>query len=317
MITVVADFLKESHRTILRDIAEKNHRRIEFYDTPEEARTHLQETEILFAKDTGLIKDAPRLKWNCTPNAGADEYCRPGVLPDHVLLTNSSGAYGVTISEHIIMVILELLRCRKEYAQIISEKRWIRYLPVRSIHGSRIAIIGTGDLGTEAAHRLKAFSPAVITGVNRRGRRPDEVYDRIIQKDKLNLILKDTDIVVMCLPGGEATYHYLDEKAIACLPRHAIVINVGRGSNIDQKALIAALNEGRIAGAALDVFEEEPIPGNDPAWNCRNLLITPHISGNMTLDYTVDQCISMFCEDLNNYFQGRPLRYQVDRRLGY
>ena len=317
MITVVADFLTQKHRGILREAAEKNGHEIEFYDKPEEAASHLQETEILFSKDISLISHAPLLKWNCTPNAGVEDYCKPGALPDDLLLSNSSGAYGVTISEHIVMVVLELLRCRQEYDRIICEKKWVRYLPVRSILGSRIAIMGTGDLGTEAAHKLKAFRPARITGVNRSGRCPDQIYDEIIQKDKMPKLLGETDILIMCLPGGAGTRHFLDKEAISCLKEHAIVVNVGRGSTIDQQALITALNEGRIAGAALDVFEEEPIPPDDPAWTCKNLLITPHISGNMTLDYTVDQCVAMFCRDLDNYCKGKPLKYEVDRNLGY
>lgn len=317
MITVVVDFLTEKHKAVLRDAAKRNGLGIKFYNNSEEAKSHLQDTEILFARDPSLIKYAPGLKWICTPNAGAGEFCEPGVLKEDVLLSNSSGAYGLTISEHIIMVILELLRKQPQYMQIVREKRWVRNLPVRSIHGSRITIIGTGDIGTQTARRLRAFAPEKITGVNRSGRCPDTVYDEIIQKDKLNSALRETDILVMCLPGGAATMNYVDKEAIDSLPDQAIVVNVGRGSNIDQKALMAALNEERIAGASLDVFEIEPIPEDDPLWDCKNLLITPHISGNMTLNYTVDKCVAMFCEDLDNYCNGRPMGHLVNRKLGY
>ena len=109
----------------------------------------------------------------------------------------------------------------------------------------------------------------------------------------------------------------LSRQRIALLPETAYVVNVGRGTAIDQPALTEALNAGRIAGAALDVFAKEPIPDGDPIWEAKNLLITPHISGQMSLGYTRDKNVALFCEDLENYAAGRPLARFVDRRVGY
>ena len=110
---------------------------------------------------------------------------------------------------------------------------------------------------------------------------------------------------------------FLSRERIALLPSDAIVINVGRGTAIDQPALVEALNSGAIAGAALDVMVPEPLPQNDPLWDAKNLVLTPHTSGNLTLGHTCDSNVDMFCEDLANYAAGRPLRHLVDRSRGY
>ena len=121
----------------------------------------------------------------------------------------------------------------------------------------------------------------------------------------------------MALPATGETRHILSAERIALMKDSAYVVNVGRGSAIDQNALVAALNGGKLAGAALDVFEEEPLPAGDPAWTARNLLITPHIAGQMSLGYTRDRNAALFCEDLERYGRGeKPLRL-VNRRVGY
>ena len=134
---------------------------------------------------------------------------------------------------------------------------------------------------------------------------------------ELDSLLPDTDILVMALPSTAGTVGILSRDRIALLPETAYVVNVGRGTAIDQSALVEALNAGKLAGAALDVFEKEPIPDGDPVWDAKNLLITPHISGQMSLGYTRDKNVALFCEDLENYAAGRPLKRYVDRKIGY
>ena len=145
----------------------------------------------------------------------------------------------------------------------------------------------------------------------------DPAFDAIYTHEELDGLLPDTDILVMALPATGETRHILSAERIALLPDTAYVVNVGRGSAIDQNALVAALNGGRIAGAALDVFEEEPLPAGDPAWTARNLLITPHIAGQMSLGYTRDRNVALFCEDLEHYGRGEKPQRLVDRRVGY
>jgi phosphoglycerate dehydrogenase-like enzyme len=142
-------------------------------------------------------------------------------------------------------------------------------------------------------------------------------FDAMYGMDELNTILPQTDILVMALPATAETVGVLSRERIALLPRHAVVVNVGRGSAIDQDALIDALNSESIAGAALDVMVPEPLPVDHPLWDARNILITPHVSGNMSLGITRDLDVDLFCRDLSNYAAGRPLQQLVDRKLGY
>ena len=235
--------------------------------------------------------------------------------PDAVL-TNSSGAYGVTIAEHIIMVTLEMLRAQPEYSGIVARRQWKRDLPVRSIKGSRVTRLGTGDIGCEAAKRLRAFEPASLAGFNSSGRNPLSLFDRIVTGGGLDTELKSTDILIVSLPNTEKTYHLLDKARLALLPDGALIVNVGRGAVIDETALKAELRTRRLY-AALDVFTTEPLPPDSPLWDCPNLTVTPHISGNMTLGYTKDRIVSLFLEDFENYCAGMPLKRKVDLSKGY
>ena len=288
-----------------------------FFESERDALEALHEAEVAFGQTPGLAANAPKLKWLCTPSAGVNQFTDPGLFASpEAVLTNSSGAYGVTIAEHIVMVTLEVMRRQADYRAVLAKRGWRRDLPIRSIHGSRIVLLGTGDIGREAAARLRAFSPASITGVNRSGHAVEGPFDRFVPQAGLDGLLGETDLLVASLPGTPETFHMLDARSLALLPDHALIVNVGRGTLIDEAALVAELRMGRLS-AALDVFETEPLPPDSPLWDCPNLLITPHVAGNMTLPYTVERIVSMFLEDFDNYCAGRPLAHRVDLRRGY
>lgn len=317
IICVVNEFITDAHRRQIDAAAGKHGFSVRYYQTKADASGHLADCEVLFGHWRSLLKEAPMLKWYCCSYAGVDPYQPPFRFPEGVLLTNSSGAYGVTISEHIMMVTLMLQRRMLDYAQIVRDRGWTNDLPVRSIQGSRLTLLGTGDIGTTFAQRAKALCPASVTGVNRSGRVPDPVYDRVVPMAELDRVLPETDILVMSLPSTPETVGILSRERLALLPESAILVNVGRGSAIDQDALMDALNAGRLAGAALDVMTPEPLPADHPLWTVKNLLITPHVAGNMTLGYTCNKTVSMFCNDLENYAEGRPLKHLVDLKRGY
>lgn len=317
IICVVNEFITDAHRRQIDAAAEKHGFSVRYYQTKADASGHLADCEVLFGHWRSLLKEAPMLKWYCCSYAGVDPYQPPFRFPEGVLLTNSSGAYGVTISEHIMMVTLMLQRRMLDYAQIVRDRGWTNDLPVRSIQGSRLTLLGTGDIGTTFAQRAKALCPASVTGVNRSGRVPDPVYDRVMPMAELDRVLPETDILVMSLPSTPETVGVLSRERLALLPESAILVNVGRGSAIDQDALMDALNAGRLAGAALDVMTPEPLPADHPLWITKNLLITPHVAGNMTLGFTCNKTVSMFCDDLENYAEGRPLKHLVDLKRGY
>lgn len=313
-LIVVNPALEERHRAAILSAARAHGFAVRFFKDPEEAMPFLSEAEIIFGQSDALAKNAPRVRWLCTPSAGVDQFA--GLL-SNALLTNSSGAYGTTIAEHIVMVALELMRRQQEYSAIVARRDWVRTLPVRSIRASRVTLLGTGDIGQEAAIRLRAFSPASLTGINRRGRNPGGLFDRVLTQDRLEEALPQTDLLIASLPGTRETAGILSAARLAMLPRDAFFINVGRGGSVDQAGLERLLRAGHLAGAALDVFETEPLPKDSTLWECPRLLITPHTAGNMTLAYTVDQIVSLFLEDLDNYCAGRPLKRLVDRGLGY
>ena len=246
-----------------------------------------------------------------------DLYCKDPALfanPD-CLLTNSN-VYGVTIAEHVVMVTLMLLRRMPEYEAIVRDRSWSNQLSIRSIRDNEFTVLGTGDIGRNVAERMRGMGAARIVGLSRSGR-PHPAFDEVYPISALDEVLPRTRILVMALPGTPETVHILDRRRIALLPADACVINVGRGTAVDQAALAEALNAGKLAGAALDVMVPEPLPKDDPLWDAKNLIITPHVSGNMTLGYTCDRNVELFCEDLKNYAAGRPLAGLVDRRRGY
>lgn len=276
------------------------------------------EAEIIFGANAGLLEHAPNLKWLCVPSAGAEQYLKP-VLEDRagILLSNSSGAYGVTIAEHIVMVTLMLMRREMEYAEVVRDRGWRRDLPVRSIRDSRVTLLGTGDIGQEAAIRLRAFGPKAITGVNRRGRKPGDMFDAVATLDALDSVLPQTDLLIMSLPNTPETRGIMDDRRLGLLPGDAFIVNVGRGSVLDEAALARQLRAGRFAGVALDVFVHEPLPKDDPLWDCPRLLVTPHVAGNMTLGYTVQRIVALFLEDFDRYCAGQPLERRVELGQGY
>ena len=291
-----------------------------FYPSHEAAAPHLGETSIVFgpsdARSPEAVRNAPNLKWFASYYAGVDPLLAPGVLPEDVLLTNGSGAYGVTIAEHLVMVTLMLMRRNPEYQQIVSQKGWRNDLNIRSIYGSTIVICGTGDIGTKFAQRLRPFCPARIIGINRTVRKAD-AFDEIVPIQELDSVLPLADVLALTLLGTALTNNLISRERLAAMKESAFLINVGRGNCLDQDALVEALNNGSLAGAALDVFRTEPVPEKDPVWTANNLLFTPHCSGQMTLAYTRDTLVDLFCKNLERFCQGSPMLHVVDRSLAY
>lgn len=317
-LLVVLPVLTLSLREEIQAMADQKGFAVRFCENDQQAAPYLRDAEVILGQSACLSQNAPNLRWICSPSAGVNQFLPENAfLNPSALLTNSSGAYGVTIAEHIVMVTLEMMRRQMEYDVIVKNREWVRDLKVRSIHGSRTTLIGTGNIGQEAARRLRGFQPEAIVGMNRSGKNPEGLFDRVILEKELDSVLPCTDLLVLSLPATKETQGIMDERRLSLLPRNAYVVNVGRGSALDERALEKMLREGRLAGAALDVFWQEPLPPNSTLWDCPRLLITPHIAGNMTLDYTVDRIIRQFLEDFENYCANRPLGHLVDRTVGY
>ena len=139
----------------------------------------------------------------------------------------------------------------------------------------------------------------------------------MVKTEELANVLRETDLLIISLPGTAETYHLMNEEMFAAIQPGAYLVNIGRGSVIDEEALIAALKDGKLAGAALDVLETEPPAADSPLWDTPNLLLTPHVAGNLTMAYTRRRNTEMFCEDLKRFAKGEPLMHEVDRKRGY
>ena len=319
-IGVIIDFLNDDYARQINETAARCGYEVRYFPSSAAAVGNVDECEILFGHcSKKVIASAKSLKWYCCCWAGVDHFCDDSLYRNPAcLLTNSAGAYGTTISEHLIMVCLMMLRRQMEYSDIIRAGDW-SVVPggIRSLHGSRITVLGTGDIGTQFARRARAFSPARIVGVRRSAKPGDPAFDEMRTIAELDEVLPQTDLLVMALPSTAETVGILSRSRMALLPQGAYVANVGRGTAVDQDALIDALNSGHLAGAALDVVVPEPLPADHPLRSAKNILLTPHVAGNMTLGYTCMRVVEMFCENLENYAAGRPLHHLVDRKKGY
>lgn len=317
-LAVCVTFMNEKYRRQIDAAAEAAGFMVHYYDTQAALTPHIGDYEVLFGHPVpALLRQASQLKWLCSDYAGVEKYLDDAVWPrPDCLLSNASGAYGPTISEHILMVLLMLLRRMPEYQADLCQRQWTFHTPIRSIIGSHVVMLGTGDIGSHTARRLKALG-ASVTGVCRSGRSKEPAFDRVVPIQELDSVLPSADALVMALPSTPETEGVLSRERIALLPERAYVVNVGRGSAIDQNALVEALMQRKLAGAALDVMAPEPLPADDPLWDCPNTIITPHVSGNMSLGLTCDIDVDMFCADLARYAAGEPLANLVDRIRGY
>jgi phosphoglycerate dehydrogenase-like enzyme len=320
-ICVYLEYLTDAMREKLRDTARRCGFEVNFFTEFEEARAALPGCEILFAHSPELLRAAPAdLRWYCCAYAGVDPYCRDdGIFKNPgCLFTNSAGCYGAAVAEHLAMCALMLLRRMPEYGEIMRRGEWTNDLPIHSLLGSRVTVLGAGSIGAAFARRVRGFQPARVAGVSRSGRTADpDAFDAAVPLDRLEELLPQTDVLAMALPSTQETVGVMSRRRIALLPRQAILLNAGRGDALDQGALVEALNSGALAGAALDVMTPEPLPPDHPLRSARNILLTPHVAGNMGLDTTCGNTVDLFCENLENYAAGRPLRHLVDRTRGY
>lgn len=312
-------YLSEENKRHMTEVAAECGFSMDCFATDEEAAGKVSDAEVIYCNNANLLGDMTQLKWVHSASAGVGHFIESGLFDSgDIKLTNSSGSYGLVISEYVIMATLMLMKRIPEYEEVIRQRGWIQSLPIRSIAGSSIAIIGTGNIGTNAAKRYKALGADRVIGFSRSGRTAegfDEVY-KIAQYEEV-MGCESFDVLLLCIPGTPESEGLLNKERLALLSDKTFVINVGRGMVIDQDALIDALNEGVIAGAAIDVVYPEPLPKDSRLWTAKNLILTPHISGDMGLPYTVDQTVEIFCDNLRRYSCGEKLTHLVDISTGY
>ncbi len=278
---------------------------------------------------------APNLKWVQFKSAGVDRHLDHPLLKEQkVLATSMSGVITGQIAEYVLMAMLafgqklpKVLRYQKENRWPESTEKWRDFMPIELRH-STVGILGYGSIGRQVARLVRPFGANVLaakkdvmnpedTGYTREGMGDPhgDFFDRLYPIEALHSFLAESNFVVVALPLTDATRHLLDAAAFRAMKESAYLINVGRGGLIDEDALIQALSEKQIAGAALDVFEEEPLPKESPLWEFENVIISPHISGlSPRMD---EETLDLFVENLNRYLAELPLYNQVDLKQGY
>ena len=275
--------------------------------------------EVLKEHDAVIGNVSPELigqcdiKWMHLESAGVERYLH---LPDTITLTNSTGAYGQAIGEHILGCIFYFYKKLNLYVKQQPLHLWKNQGKVDSIAESVTVVVGLGDIGYSVAKQLKALGSTVY-GVKRRINEPMEGIEKLYTFDDMDEILPQADIVILALPATAATYHVFDETRLRSLKKSCVLVNVGRGNAIDTMALMRVLDDRHFKGVALDVCEVEPLPLNHKLWNYENVLITPHVSGNYNMEYTYTQVVRIAVENLVHYVNDEPLDNIIDRSSGY
>jgi len=274
---------------------------------------HLSEAEIIVGWNEEYAKECFKpnspLRWIHSWGAGVNTMPLKQMKKAGIVLTNTSGIHAFPISETVIAMMLNLTRNIHIAIRKQLKKEWGRETNLMEMHGKTIGIIGVGAIGEETARLAKAFG-MVVLGVRRSGK-SSSVVDKMYNMEGLNEVLKVSDYVVNILPSTKETYKLIGESQIAQMKSTAFYINVGRGETTDTKALINALEQNIIAGAALDVFEQEPLPKESALWDLENLIITPHCSG-LTTHYE-ERAMELFIMIFKDYLKGiKPIINKVD-----
>lgn len=284
----------------------------------DEIRSRLPDVEIaagLFPRS--LLQEARSLKWYQQYGAGSDWLMQHPELDERsFLLTNASGVHPIPITEHIMAYLLCFARGFRSSILGQRERIWEenRRQPLFELEGKRAVLVGVGAIGTRFARVASSFGMEVV-GVRRTAGQPIAGILRTVGRDRLEDELPEADFLVLTMPLTSETRHMIDARRLALLKPTAYLVNIGRGGTVDEGALAEALSLGRLAGAGLDVFENEPLPENSPLWDLENVIITPHYAG-VTPRYH-ERLMEIFLDNLERYVKGRPMRNLVDRTRGY
>lgn len=262
------------------------------------------------------LKDvAPRLKWIQLTSAGADRLLNSGFIEGGVTVTTVSGLHATPIGEFILTVMLMWAKGAPQTLRAQLRHEWTRFAP-RELYGKTVGIVGMGHIGAEAARLAKAFGCHVVA--TRRSAASDgghEAADVMLPPTELHRLLDESDFVAVCVPLTQETRGMIGEAELRAMKQSGFIINIARGPVIVEEALIRALREGWVAGAALDVFDQEPLPSDHPFWDMENVILTPHISGGTEI-YN-ERAVAIFAANLRRYLDGAPLQNVVDVARGY
>jgi phosphoglycerate dehydrogenase-like enzyme len=258
------------------------------------------------------VPTMPRLRWIQSTSAGVEDLADPVLDQRGVVLTNMAGIFDAALAESVLGFLLAFSARILEDARV-APGDWPQD-PVRRLAGTTALVVGAGSIGTEVGRLLRAAG-LTVRAIARTPRPADEVFEAVAGPDDLVGELALADHVVNALPLTPRTRRVFDVRAFAAMKPEAVFVNIGRGATVDEPALVRALDEGRIAGAALDVFETEPLPPESPLWRMPNVLVSPHRAGDH-VGWEAD-VVGLFVDNLRRFVAGEPLRNVVDVGLGY
>lgn len=271
----------------------------------------VQDAEILIGWSRSIQEDVlsanSKLKWIQAWSAGVDKMPLPELQEKDIRLTNASGVHSVPITEHIFSMILGFTRNLHLAIRQQSNKKWDTSGTFTELAGKTIVIVGVGQIGSHTARVAQAFGMRTV-GVRHSGK-SDPHIEVMYKVDQLDKALAEGDYVVNILPLTDETHGLFNQARFSAMKDTAIFINVGRGQTVVTDDMIRALQDGSLAGAGLDVFEEEPLPSDHPLWVMDNVIITPHTAGDT--DRYSERAVAIFLENLKNYVNGEPLSRNV------
>jgi phosphoglycerate dehydrogenase-like enzyme len=275
--------------------------------------------DVVFAWDARRpwlerIAGASRLRWLQASSDGVDHVLVPALVArTDVIVTNARGIFEAPIAEWVIGAILAMVTGLQRSLVDQAGGRWTVGRRTQRVAGLHLVVVGPGPIGRETAIRAQALGMRV-SAVGRSARH-DPVFGEVVGRERLHDVLGGADVVLDALPLTDATRGTFDADAFAAMRPGTRFLNVGRGGTVDQPALVEALRRGHLAGAALDVFATEPLPADDPLWSMPNVIVSPHISGDV--EGYEEQTVALFLDNLGRFVRGEQLRNLVDARAGF
>jgi phosphoglycerate dehydrogenase-like enzyme len=293
--------------------------RLVFGERPEDFGADLDVAEVILSWWRGsaaldpILACTPRLRWIHTSAAGLDHLVSPALAGSSAILTNSRGIYGDALAEYVLGAVLYFIKDLPRLRDAQTRRAWEPFESER-LAGKTMAIVGYGDIGRAIAVRARAFQVNVVAYRRRPELAAGDPHVTRVARD-LHDAVADADFVVLAAPLTPETERMFGAEAIGWMPPRAVFINVGRGRLVDEPALVAALQRGALRGAALDVFETEPLPPEHPLWTLPNVLLSPHAADRVT--GWLDQTMQLFVDNLARFLTSEPLLNIVDPRRGY
>lgn len=283
----------------------------------------IADAEVLFSQalNAQQFLAAKKLRWIHSPSAAVHQFMFPELINSDVILTNGREVHAPVVAEQVMAMIFALARRIPESVRYQLKHVWAQGIfweegrSPSEVADATIGLVGLGSIGRSVAQRASAMGMKVIA-VREHAEKPKPAFvDEVLPTSRLNEMLSRSDYVVLSPPVTPATTGMIGRDQLAAMKRHGYLINVGRGPLVEETALIEALRSHQIAGAALDVFDQEPLPAESPLWDLENLLITPH-TGGMT-EKMWERHYAVFAENLRRFLAEQPLLAVVDKRAGY